>query len=767
MSKRRLADAITKARWPVAISAVIFGAVFFLRREMMELPQLPQVKFWAPAVSSRVVDRNGKTIFEFAVEKRDYVSIEEIPLACRLAFLSIEDERFYKHWGIDPRGIFRALLVNLSEGRVVQGASTITQQVAKNLFLTREKSLRRKVREWLLAIYIEANLSKEEILEMYLNQVYLGHGVYGVAEGARNFFGKDIGRVTLAEAAMLAGLIKAPANYSPWRMPEAARARSHVVLGRMLDQSIISPFVYDRAVKEEVQITSKTAASLPPAFAHFLEYLRQDIEDRYSPELLWKGGLRIETTIDTGFQERAHGALTQALENFDQARLSWEIARGNTLFSASTLKIEGSFLAMETKTGAILTWIGGRDFKSSQFNRVNQSKRQPGSAFKPFVWLAALNNGATPASVYDDLPLAYTYDGKNWRLVEGSTDFQKIVDAAVGRAPEMIWVPNNFDGKYRGPLTLRRALAASRNLVSIRLVDQATPQRIVAVAKRAGIASALEPVLSLGLGTAEVTLLELTGAYQTIGNLGIQAKPYAIRRITQGATGSVLEDNRPVLSEALPPGETYLLVDMMKSVTTEGTAARVGRVIRRPTGGKTGTTQDNRDLWFVGFTPDVVAGGWMGYDNFEPLGKKDATGGSTVVPWWTQAVLPIIESYPSRDFGPPPEGVVFSKICTVSGRMARLRCPKTRLEVFLKDHQPAQFCELADHEEEILLKPDQFDEILAKSSMTVVGSTTTAVSQDSEEETNPLTPVRSSGGDEETDIHEEEPMTPPQESAPQ
>jgi penicillin-binding protein 1A len=349
------------------------------------------------------------------------------------------------------------------------------------------------------------------------------------------------------------------------------------------------------------------------------------------------------------------------------------MSHGDLAFSTETSRIEGAFLALEVKTGAALAWLGGRSFKASQLNRVYQAKRPPGSAFKPFVWLAAIQAGAHPGSIYEDLPLAYSYDGRSWRLLPGSTDFFEIAKATRSLAPEAVWVPDNFDGKYLGPITLRRALALSRNMVSVRLVDQVSPAPIIDLAHRAGIASRLEPVLSLGLGTNVVTLLELVSSYQTLANMGVHAKPYAIRRITESATGEVLEENLPELAETLAPAPVYMLADIMRSVVAEGTARSIGARLRRPLAGKTGTTNDNRDLWFLGFTPEVVAGGWMGYDSNDSIGKKDVTGGSTVGPWWAEAMAPILADYPARDFGAPPEGIIFQKVCSLSGKLSRAK----------------------------------------------------------------------------------------------
>ncbi len=695
-------------RLTLVIVAGIAAATFVLRREMKELPNLPQVKFWEPALGSKLFDRNGELIFEYAIEKRDYVPLSSVPKHTVDAVLAIEDNDFYKHWGINLSAIGRAMLVNFRKGRVVQGGSTLTMQLAKNLFLNREKSIKRKLRELLFVLYIESTLSKNEILEMYINQVYLGHGIYGIAEGARGFFGKRIEDLDVAESAMLAGLVKAPSNYSPRRFPDVAKQRAATVLTRMKDSQLITDSVYKDAQRFEYAIVQSTEARLPAPYAHFIEYVRQDIEERYSAELLWKGGLNIYSTLDKKYQKIAYDAMTGALEGFDAERLKWEKSKQCAEVSTRPVtQVEGAFLLVEAKTGSILAWLGGRDFKTSQFNRVYQSKRQPGSSIKPFVWLAALEAGATPSTLYDDLPMAYYYDKRNWKLIPGSTDFYHIAQATATMTPETVWVPDNFDGKYLGRITLRRALALSRNLVSLRIVEQVGASVVAAIAKRAGVRSRLEAVPSLGLGTSEVTLLDLVRAYGTFANLGVEAAPFSVTQITEGASAEVLEENNPSLSVALSPVNTYILVDMMKDVVRPGgTAGSIGRAIAHPMAGKTGTTQDNRDLWFVGFTPELTAAGWMGYDNFDSFGRRNMTAGMTVAPWWTSIMKEVLKDYPKRDFGPPPDGVIFQKICKISGSLARPSCPKVRLEVFRKGTEPRQFCQLESHEQEALTKPE-------------------------------------------------------------
>lgn len=723
-------------------SIAVAAAAVFLRIEASRLPAIPAVKFWEPALKSKLFDRKGRLIFEYAVEKRDYVPFHLIPAGVRQAYIAIEDDRFYRHWGIDLHAIFRAFTVNLMKGRAAQGGSTITQQVARNLYLNREKTFRRKFGEQLLAVYMERVLSKDEILELYLNRAYLGHGVYGVGEGSKAFFGKPLEEITLPEAAILAGLVQRPSATSPWERPQSAKFRGKVVLRRMFELNMISSSAFAGASVDDVMITSRTPTVLPPAFAHFIEYVRQDVEERYSPEILWKGGLKIETTIDMDYQAKTFEAVSQALERFDTSRADWEKAQGNVAYSTSSSKIETAFLALEAKTGKALVWIGGRDFKISQLNRVYQSDRPPGSAFKPFVWLAAFMAGASPSTVYDDLPLAYTYDGRSWRLVPGSTDFYQILQATSTLTEDMVWIPENFDGKYYGPISLRRALAASRNLISVRLVDKVGPVPIIDLARKAGIQSRMDRVLSLGLGTSVVTLLELVGAYQTLANLGVHAKPFAINKIIQNSTGEVLEENFPQLAETLPPAPVYALVDVMKSVVSEGTARAIGRRVKRPLAGKTGTTQDNRDLWFVGFTPEVVAGGWMGYDNNESIGKKDVTGGSSVGPWWAESMAYILKDYEPRDFGAPPEGISFHKVCVVSGKLARASCAQTRLELFLKE-SALEYCKLESHETQVFSRPDV---ILAPGATTqsVVDSTAT------------VTPPQEDHHDPTTSEHEDE-----------
>jgi penicillin-binding protein 1A len=437
---------------------------------------------------------------------------------------------------------------------------------------------------------------------------------------------------------------------------------------------------------------------------YFVEHVRKRLEAKYGYQSLWRGGLKIYTTLDLDMQKQAETVMEKALDEFDKkAMAEWErkqkdqqnVPEGVEVSTSPPGKIQGAFVLMDVKSGAIRAMIGGRD---SIFNRAVQMRRQPGSTFKPFVWAAALQSGYTAASLIEDSPLAYYYDGRDWRLLEGATDQYSINLATQPFAQSedfKIWVPGNYDGKFFGTITLRKALAHSRTLASIRLIEKIGPPVVVELAHKAGIHSDLDPVLSLGLGSSVVSPLEMANGIATFANGGINVTPYTVERVEDSA-GKQLESHVPSDKEAMAPQLAYLMTNLMKGVVQNGTA-QYAKKLNRPLGGKTGTSNDNRDLWFIGFTPDFVAAAWMGYDDFSSLGRKDWTGGSTVVPWWTEIMGEILKDYPKRDF-PAPPGIVFSKIDEASGLLALPTCPKKNalLEAFQKGSEPAGYCSL-DH----------------------------------------------------------------------
>lgn len=684
----------------VAFLAVGAGSIS-LRKLLEGMPPIYTLEDYAPSLTTRVFDSKGTVISELSIEKRALLPLSKIPVDLQNAVIAVEDDAFFKHWGISPKGILRSSVRNLIARRVVQGASTITQQLAKQIFLKPERKFTRKIREVLLALEIERNFSKPEILQLYLNQVYFGEGAYGAQAAARNYFGKEVSEMTLADCALLAGLIRAPRANSPFFKPENARKRRSVVLQRMLDEKLVTLAEANAANAQPIPLVKPLGFDAQAPF--FVEHVRRRLEQKYGTAAVWRGGLKVYTTLDLDMQKKAEAIMEKALTAFDDKAQIEHEKKIKTLLATDSLlppdvstaplaKVQGAFVVIDIKTGAVRAMIGGRD---SHFNRVTQAKRQPGSTFKPFVWAAALGSGMTAASMVDDTPLAFYFDGRDWRLLEGATDQYSINLATqpFAASPDFkIWVPGNYDGKFLGRITLRKALAQSRNISSINLITQVGPPLVVELAKRAGIRSELEPAPALGLGASVVTPLEMTSAFGTFANGGIAVTPYTLDR-AEDASGKQLEGHVPSDKEAMTPQLAYLVVNLMKGVVQNGTghtAARLGR----PLGGKTGTSNDNRDLWFIGYSPDLVAGAWMGYDDFTSLGRTDWTGGSTVAPWWTEIMGEILKDYPKRDF-PAPSGIVFAAIDKEQGLLYQPACPRANklLEAFAQGTEPKEYCD--------------------------------------------------------------------------
>ncbi|MBI3289745.1 MAG: hypothetical protein HYZ74_09540 [Elusimicrobia bacterium] len=469
----------------------------------------------------------------------------------------------------------------------------------------------------------------------------------------------------------------------------------------MAEERLITSVERDAAAAQPIPLSKPIGFDSQAPY--FVEHVRRRLERKYGTAAVWRGGLKIHTTLDLEMQKKAEEIMEKALAEFDvkaqaehEKKVKELLATGEPLppdVSTSPLSnIQGAFVVMDIKTGAVRAMIGGRD---SHFNRVTQAKRQPGSTFKPFVWAAALGSGMTAASMVDDTPLAFYSDGRDWRLLEGATDQYSINLATqpFAQSPDFkIWVPNNYDGKFLGRVTLRKALASSRNIASINLITQIGPPLVVELARRAGIHSELEPAPALGLGASVVTPLEMTAAFGTFANGGISVTPYTVER-AEDASGKPLEAHLPSDKEAMTPQLAYLITNLMKGVVSNGTAS-FARRLNRPLAGKTGTSNDNRDLWFIGFTPDLVAAAWMGYDDFSSLGRKDWTGGSTVVPWWTEIMEEILKDYPKRDF-PAPAGIVFATIDREQGLLYQPACPRASklLEAFAQGTEPKEYCD--------------------------------------------------------------------------
>lgn len=581
-----------------------------------DLPPARALEESAPSVGTKVYADDDELLTEFQPEKRIFVPLQQIPPHLRNAVIAVEDARFYSHFGVDLRGILRAAYANVRHGRVVEGGSTITQQLAKVLFLTPDRSFSRKVKEALLAVELERRYSKDRLLELYLNQIYLGHGVFGVEAAARMYFGKSVPELSLAEAALLAALPRSPGHYSPFEHPEVAHRRRAFVLARMREQGYVS--------EAEVRAANRAPLGLIPperrrgSGQYFLEYLQQGLEAKYGSEVLYKSGLSVYTTMNPVLQRVAEQALRDGLE----ALATRQRQRG----SGREPGPQGAIVVLEAQTGYVKALVGGADFARSEFNRAIHARRQAGSAFKPFVYLAALELGRSPEDILEDSPVRYVSAGK-------------------------VWMPENYDGKFRGPVTVRQALEQSINVPTIRLLEQVGVSRTIEAARRAGIQSPLPQDLTLALGSGDVTLLELTTAYGTLANQGIRMEPIMVRYVTD-ARGRLVEENIPQGREAIDPAVALLLTDLLRGVVERGTGV-AARVLERPIAGKTGTTNDFSNAWFVGYTPSIVAGVWVGHDRPRSLGPHE-TGARAALPIWIAVMREALRGAPVEEFPPPP-----------------------------------------------------------------------------------------------------------------
>jgi penicillin-binding protein 1A len=652
---------------------------------MTNLPNLdPVIKYegmdtWK--FPTKLYSLNGELIAEFAEEKRELVSLADIPQALKDAVVAVEDNQFYKHKGVDILGILRAFWANIRSGRITQGGSTITQQLAKNIFLTQERTYRRKIQEILIALLIERKLTKDEILERYFNKIYYGHGNYGVQAASLYYFDKPVNELTLAEIAMLAGLPSSPVRYSPITYPQRAIARQAFVLKRMEEEGFITHQQRLEAKKAFLtqikEISKKRFAKIRTTInkaPYFTEYVRQILEQEYGSNALYTGGLNVYTTLDLEMQYAARQALWNGLN------------RLNRLKKRGEPRIEGALLAIDPRTGYIKAMVGGSGFtRVNQLNRAIYAKRQPGSAFKPFIYTAAIDQGFTPATFLDDSP-------KTYRGAKGE-----------------LWQPSNYQNKFYGKVTLRAALEHSLNLATIKLLEEVGVRRVIEYAHRMGIKSRLQPNLSLALGTSEVTPLEMTIAFGVFANQGIKVDPIVIRYI-KDHNQNLLEERIPREERVLSPQTAYILTSLMEGVIRRGTAKHtVGKRISRVVAGKTGTTDEYVDAWFIGFTPELVATVWIGYDRGQKTLGHGQVGGIVAAPIWTEFIQKILHLLESTDFT-VPAGVTFSIIDPTTGLLATKHCPHTRCEVFVEDNSPTEYCDVhtekGDIVEELGLKEE-------------------------------------------------------------
>jgi penicillin-binding protein 1A len=561
--------------WPYSLTLLVaWGVIFAALTVSHWLSSLPDTANLLTEVSAHditILDDRGRMIARRGLTHGEMVSVSELPAYVPNAFIAIEDRRFREHFGLDPIGMARAAFEDLTQGQVVQGGSTITQQLAKNLFLDPNRTFDRKMEEAILALYLESRYSKDQILTLYLNRVYFGAGVYGIEAAAERFFGKPAEKLSLTEAAMLAGSVKAPAHYNPLADADASISRAKVVLYAMADAGFISP----QARQVAIATRPRVVRGASPGSGYFVDWILARLSN---PATEAHEPIVVETTFDLDLQAEAEHAVMAGL------------AQDGTKLDAS----EAALVAM-TPDGAVRALVGGRNYSDSPYDRATDAERQPGSAFKPFVYLAAFEHGKKP----DDM------------MMDGPVDIHG-------------WKPQDYEGKFEGEVTLTRAFAVSSNAVAAQLTEEVGPKVVAATAHRLGINSTLEAVPSIALGSSEVTPLELTAAYVPFANGGTTAPPYAIVRITTRSGKVLYARKAPPPVQVVSPDNAALVTSLMVATVSEGTG-RAARLGERPSAGKTGTTQDFRDAWFVGFTADLVCGVWIGNDNNAPM--KKATGG--------------------------------------------------------------------------------------------------------------------------------------------
>ena len=739
----------------VAAAAGLTLLYFYINED---LPKISKLSDYHPPVISTVYSADNQKIGEFYKERRIVIPISAIPQMLKEAFISAEDSRFYSHPGIDVIGIFRAFIKNLEAGGVVQGGSTITQQVIKSFLLTPERSYTRKLKEAILAYRITKAFSKDEILFLYLNQIYLGHGAYGVEAAAETYFGKPVSQLNIAECALLAGLPQAPTKYSPFRYPERAKQRQIYVLNRMAADGYITEAQAADAIKQPLDIKTKRSRNIEE-MPFYTEQVRRYVESKYGQDALYTSGMNIYTAVHADLQKAAQKAVDDGLADLDKREgyrgavkhlkpdeidnycntiqqglgntplkpgemlnavvvslgkdrsalvrvgkyqgiikpedMRWarninpEAARNSDIrhsggilspgdvimvkvkngasanrleFSLDQIpKVQGALLCLEAGTGSVVAMVGGRDFKDSQFNRAIQSRRQPGSSFKPIIYAAAIDKGYTPATVVVDAPVAFpTGDGND------------------------VWKPHNYERNYLGHIPLRTALEKSINVVTVKILQDIGVDYAINYAKKLGITSHLEHNLSIALGSSGVSLLELVRAYSVFDNGGDLIQPVFITKIVD-QNGKILEESHLQKEHVIDASTAYIITSLLESVIKDGTG-RKALALNRPAAGKTGTTNNLNDAWFVGYTPEYITGVWVGFDEEASLGRGE-TGGVAACPIWVEYMKQALASKPVEVF-PVPSGVVFAKVDASTGQPAGPDSQNVRFECFKEGTRP-------------------------------------------------------------------------------
>ena len=603
---------------------IIFGSVtgFFIALTR-DLPQIRNLESFKPSSITRIYSADEVLLAEFYIEKRDPVPIKIIPDYLKKALIVTEDRSFYQHSGIDMKGILRAIYRDIKAGKFVEGASTLTQQLSKTLFLQPRKTLLRKAKEAFLSFQIERRYTKDEILELYLNQVYFGSGAYGVESAARIYFGKSVSDLDLSECALLAGLPKSPSRYSPLIDKDLALKRRNTVLKQMKETGVISQAVFNIAKEEPLNLVkqNKTTVKAP----YFIESIKLFLENTVGSSRLYKGGLTVSTTLDFKLQKAAELAVKKGLSALERRMKQQFIKNPDP---------QCALVSLDVLSGGILAMVGGSNFSKTRFNRATIAKRQPGSAFKPIVYAYAIEQGFSQNKIILDAPVVFK----------------------IGNQKKE-WEPKNFSDDYKGEMTLRMALALSKNIPAVRLIEMLGPSSVVRFAHSMGIESTLYPNLSLALGTSGVKLINLTAAYSVFPNKGKLIEPYGVVEVMD-ANGRLVWRVKPQKKAVMSRESAAIITDMLRSVIQNGTAKKA-KVIHRPIAGKTGTTDEFKDALFIGFSPSITTGVWVGQDTFATIGKGE-TGARAALPIWIEFMQKALLNRPVQYFDIPDDVVKVS-----------------------------------------------------------------------------------------------------------
>jgi penicillin-binding protein 1A len=703
----------------VILLAVLFSA--YIVYLAVGLPSLQQLENPTPELATKVYSYDGELLGQFYIKQRAYTPIDSIPKNLINALIATEDRKFYRHWGIDLDRVLKAMVKNILSFRIREGASTITQQLARNLYLSQELSITRKIREAITAIQIERTYTKEEILEMYLNIAYFGMSAYGVESASFVYFGKSPSELTLAECALLVGMLRSPARYNPFEYPERAIKIRDVVLKNMLTVGFIMEQEYEKARTEPLNLNRGREYIYSGIAPHFLEYIRWQLQkkaEKYGFNI-YRDGLVVYTTLDARMQRHAIRAVKEQLavlqQEFDKSwrwdknllkvfldkaikqdpryvnadssekpKIYAQLLNNNAFVDSvkrEATRIQVGFVAIDPQTGYIKAMVGSSNFEVFKYglNHVTQIKRQPGSAFKPFVYTVAIDNGYSPAYQLLNQPIT--------------------IMMANGER----WTPSNFDGTFGGKVTLREALKMSINVVAVRVLQELAPiNQVIDYAHKMGITTDIPPYESIALGTAEVIPLQLTSAYGVFANEGIYVEPVAILRI-EDRFGNVIEEAKPEKRVVISPETAYIITDMLEDAVNSGTGTRIRQFFHLPCAGKTGTTQDFADAWFIGYTPNLVAGVWLGFDDRRiTFGGTFGQGGRAAAPMWGRFMKYVYDdpdiNMPILDFEQPPD-VVNATVCAESQKLATPYCPQKITDLFIRKYLPTKECDIHTSEQ--------------------------------------------------------------------